>query len=126
MTRIEREFELLRTAYPNAILDPSRQWVEVPDFPLPDGRYPSPSVRVRMALTAAYPDVAPDNFFVPAGFVLRDGGSPSNYSDVEKFGGRWGQFSWHPRTWRAAPDPERGDSLCTFFNSVRKRLEEGS
>lgn len=125
MHRIERELELLKAQFPNAILSPQRDWVEVPDFSLPDNLYDREAVRVRMPLSPAYPDAAPDNFFVFPGLALRGGGTLDGYASCGKFGEMWGQFSWHPRLWRAAAEIERGDNMATFFNSIRKRIEEG-
>lgn len=125
MKRIEDEFRILKELYPSAQLSPQEDWVEVPDFPLLTGLYNRDSTRVRMPLTQAYPDAAPDNFYVPVGLRLRGGAALDNYSEIPRFGELWGQFSWHPKRWRAAPKPDLGDSMATFFNSIRKRLEEG-
>jgi hypothetical protein len=125
MKRIDDEFSILKEFYPSAILSADRDWVEVPDLPLLTGLYNREIMRVRMAIGPAYPDVAPDNFFVPAGLRLQSGAGLDNYSEVAKFGELWGQFSWHPRIWRAAAKPDQGDNMSTFFNTIRKRLEEG-
>lgn len=125
MKRIEDEFRILKELYPSAQLSPQADWVEISDFLLPAGLYNLETTSVRMPLGPGYPDVPPDNFYVPSGLQLRAGGGLDNYSDLPKFGAVWGQFSWHPRTWRAAPAADQGDSMSTFFNSVRKRLEEG-
>lgn len=125
MKRIDDEFRCLREIYPSAVLSAARDWVEVPAYPLLGGLYNCEITRVRMAIGPAYPDVAPDNFFVSAGLRLQSGSALDNYTEVSRFGELWGQFSWHPRTWRAAADPDRGDNMSTFFNTVRKRLEEG-
>jgi E2/UBC family protein E len=122
--RIDLEYEHLKNVYPSAILSAARDWVEIPDFALPN-LYATAITRVRMPLTAAYPDAAPDNFYVPPGFRLKDGQVPNNYADVPKFGETWGQYSWHPQRWRGKAEIEQGDNMSTFFNSVRKRLEEG-
>jgi hypothetical protein len=124
VTRVEQEFAKLAVSFPRAILCPSRNWVEVPDYLLPE-LFNHTTTRVRMPLTPAYPDVPPDNFYVSSGLRLRDGQGLANYSEVGQFGEVWGQFSWHPKKWRAASDIDRGDNMMTFFNSVRKRLEEG-
>jgi len=125
MKRLEEELELLRKLFPGALLSAGADWVEVPEFPLPPGVYNRVTTRVRMPLTQAYPDVAPDNFYVPAGLRLRGDAALDNYSEIPRFGEVWGQFSWHPKRWSAAPRPDLGDSMATFFNSIRKRLEEG-
>lgn len=125
MTRIDEELQHLRNLFPAALLSPGADWVEVPEYPLPPGLYNRENTRIRMPLSQAYPDVAPDNFYVAAGLRLRGGGALDNYSEISRFGEVWGQFSWHPKRWSAAPRPEVGDSMRTFFNSIRKRLEEG-
>lgn len=125
MKRIEEEFALLKSEYPNAALSPAGDWCEVPDFPLSPGVYNRETTRVRMPLTPAYPDAAPDNFYVPPGLALSTGAGLNNYSEISRFGEMWGQFSWHPKQWRASTIPEKGDNMLTFFNTVRKRLEEG-
>lgn len=124
MARVEQEFARLTLAFPKAILSPSRDWVEVPDYALPD-LFCHVTTRLRMPLSPAYPDVPPDNFFVSPGLRLKDGQGLNNYSEVRQFGEVWGQFSWHPKKWRAAAEIDRGDNMLTFFNSIRKRLEEG-
>lgn len=125
MKRIDDEFRILKEMYPSAELSPQGDWVEVPNFPLTIGLYNRETTRVRMPLTPAYPDAPPDNFYVPAGLRLQGGAALDNYSEIPRFGELWGQFSWHPKRWNAAPRPDLGDSMATFFNSIRKRLEEG-
>lgn len=125
MKRIEDEFCILKEVYPSAELSAQGDWVEVRDFPLPAGLYNRAMTRVRMPLGPGYPDVPPDNFYVPSGLRLCAGGGLDNYSELPKFGAVWGQFSWHPKRWSATPRPDLGDSMSTFFNSIRKRLEEG-
>lgn len=125
MKRVEEELALLRRDFPAAGLSEVGDWVEIPEYPLPPGLYNREATRVRMPLSPAYPDVAPDNFYVVAGLRLRSGAALDNYGEISRFGELWGQFSWHPKRWTAAARPEQGDNMSTFFNTIRKRFEEG-
>lgn len=125
MTRLEEEFSLLKESFPCAVLAPQRDSVEISDFMLPDRIYQVPRVRLKIPLTPAYPDAAPDNFYVSPALRLIDGSSLNNYSESHRDGEVWGQFSWHQKAWRAGATVDGGDNLLTFLNTVRKRLEEG-
>ena len=125
MDRIDAEYAHLKLEYGTALLSPAREWVEVPDYPLPAGLFAPAAVRVRMPLSRAYPEVAPDNFYTSPGLKLAGGQPLNNYPDTPRWGETWGQFSWHPKRWFSKANLREGDNMRTFFNSIRQRLEEG-
>ena len=82
------------------------------------------TVNVLFVVPVGYPAAQPDCFWVePAGFRLTNGTTPQNTNDGNAIPGdtvgrstTW--FSWHLQSW----NPNR-DSLKTFFDVIKARLD---
>lgn len=104
---------------------PNLDWVLFKSFPLPQG-WDRERTELLAIIPAGYPTTPPENFYVPDGLRLANGHAPGNYSEGQTvLGGRWAQFSYHPKTWEPAPVPKEGDNLLTFLLMVERRLQEG-
>jgi len=79
-------------------------------------------VTITFVAPPGYPSAQPDCFWVsPTGIRLRDGRTPQNTNDanpVPEAGPKGTWFSWHVQSW----NPNR-DSLITYFNIIKGRLE---
>ncbi len=116
--------ELLRRRFAAVEHDGNGGWVLLQDVALPAG-WDRACIDVLVLIPPGYPATPPDNFFVPAGFRLGSGQSPSNYSESQSLiGGQWGQFSFHAQEWNPAANVEDGDNLGTFMLAVTRRLGE--
>ncbi len=128
--RVRQEIELLRTKYPNLQRGEKLDWVLLPDYPLPAGRYNREKTKLFFLITSGYPLTAIDNFFVEAGLLFANGqgGIPAYREGSTPSGaplpvpGNWGWFSWHPNAWRPAATIEGGDNLLTFLRAVNMCL----
>ena len=116
---------MLRQHYPSLEHGEKLDWIYLPEFPLPLGRFNRANSPVLFRLPSAYPQVGPDNFFVDVGLRLKDGSTPPafNANAVSSTGpapkaGDWGWFSWHPQAWRPAATPEGGDNLLVFVRGI--------
>jgi hypothetical protein len=123
--RIQEELRLLRRSHPKIEHGPKGEWVKIPDFPLPAGRFNQTHTTLLFKLPSSYPQTGPDNFFVDVGLRLKDGSNPPAFNANAKSStgpapipGAWGWFSWHPQSWRPAATPEGGDNLSGFVRSV--------
>jgi hypothetical protein len=123
--RLRVEVEFLRKRYPALEHGEQFNWVLIPVYPLPRGRFNKNETRLLFAIPVGYPNTGPDNFFVDGNLRLKDGGAPpafnpnSNSSTgIAPVPGDWGWFSWHPQVWRPAASVEGGDNLETFLTGV--------
>ena len=121
--RVAQELELLRRLYPDA--QAGDNWVLLPTYRLPLGRFNLLETPVLFAIPVGYPNMGPDNFFVDLHLQLAGGGTPPAFtananssSGPAPIAGNWGWFSWHPSEWRPAADPRAGDNLVTFLRGV--------
>jgi hypothetical protein len=121
--RTREEIEVLRQKYPD--LTHGDDWVLIPVFPLPAGRFNKQDSKVLFTIPVGYPNTGPDNFAVDGDLRLKDGASApafnpgSNVSGwVVPIPGDWGWFSWHPQQWRPAATADKGDNLLGFVRGV--------
>ena len=127
VTRIDQELDILRKRYAKHVeCGDNYQWIIIRDFVLPQG-WNFQKTNIMFEIPSAYPVIPPDNFYVDEGLKIKaTNNSPGSYTEgVEKFGKKWGQFSWHiEREWRPHADPEKGDNLLTFVLRAERRLKE--
>jgi hypothetical protein len=92
----------------------------VPDYPLPDGLSP-PSVKLLLKIPPAFPDAAPDMFWVSPQIRTPTGVTPQGTSIETVLGTPWQRFSWHlnPGAWRPGIS-----TLRDYMRCVRARLEK--
>ena len=128
--RVADEIELVRTRHPKLQHGTGRDWVLIPDYQLPPGRYNRSATTLLFLIPAGYPITAIDNFFVETGLrfgngqtgipAYNEGSTPG--SGAPPIPGNWGWFSWHPNTWRPAATIEGGDNLLTYLRGVNMCL----
>jgi hypothetical protein len=123
--RVRAEIDLLRKKFPALEHGEKLNWVLIPAYPLPPGRFNQNQTRLLFAIPLGYPNTGPDNFFVDVILRLKDGGNPLafNANSNSSTGavpilGDWGWFSWHPQSWRPSASIEGGDNLMTFLRGV--------
>jgi E2/UBC family protein E len=127
--RVLREIETIRSKCPALQHGEYLEWVLIPDYPLPAGRYERDQTRLLFIIPPGYPNTAPDSFFVDIHLKLKGGGSPPAFNPGANssagpapVGGDWAWFSWHPQSWRPAAAIEGGDNLMTFLRGVNMCL----
>jgi len=123
--RVGTEIELLRGKYPALRHGSDLNWVLIPEFDLPPGRFNKEKTPLLFSIPVGYPNTGPDNFLVTVELRLKDGGMPPGFnpnsnssSGAAAVSGDWGWFSWHPQSWRPAASIEAGDNLLTFVRGV--------
>lgn len=95
-------------------------WLLVSNYPLPDGYAPR-SVTLLIKLPPAFPDAAPDMFWVSPSVKTVAGASPQGTSAVTLMGGAWQQFSWHLQAGAWQPGVS---TLRDYLRCVRARFEK--
>ena len=124
LERRELELSILKKRYGEIDYGGDLSWVLFKEFGLPSG-WNRIRTELLVLIPAGYPTNPPDNFFVPNGFRLADGGLPANFSENQTIlGASWSQFSFHVKEWTPSSDSNDGDSLLTFILGVERRLEE--
>ena len=127
MARRKQEIDLLQAKYGEIEEGPNLAYVLFKQFKLPEG-WDRKFTEVLVLIPAGYPMTPPDNFYVPQGLRLKNGATPSNYSEGQtQIGRQWGVFSVHIQneTWIPSSDLLEGDNLLTFMIVVvEKRLRE--
>lgn len=121
-----QEIELLRKKYGPLEHGANLEWILFKEFPLPPG-WNRTTTPLLVLIPPGYPMTPPDNFYVPIGFRLASGATPTNYSEpVSHLGQQWGQFSVHVQKeqWNPKADILEGDNLLTFMLGVERRLRE--
>ncbi len=123
--RIAEEIRLLKEKYPSLKHGEGYRWVMISDFNLPEG-YNRKTTRLLFLIPNAYPQAAPDNFYVDPGLKFANENPLTSYSEGAQIPieGSWGCFSWHPEIWQPAAEIKNGDNLLTFIRSVNIRLRE--
>jgi hypothetical protein len=121
--RVRAEIDFVRKKF--SALENGENWVLIPAYSLPAGRFNQSQTRLLFTIPVGYPNTGPDNFFVHVGLRLKDGATPpafnpnSNSSNgAAPIPGDWGWFSWHPQSWRPSASIEGGDNLVTFITGV--------
>jgi hypothetical protein len=127
--RLQKELELLKQRYPELVFLEEGMWVQIPNFPLPDG-WNRKTSDVVFQIPPQYPGGPPYGILVPAGIQFK-GTRPQNYtepSDVRPpFEGEWGKFSWQPSDgqWNPTADIFSGSNLINWVEGFRQRFKEG-
>lgn len=128
--RVSEEIALLKAKYGNLEHNENLDWILVPDFQLPRGRFNKERSRLFFLIPAPYPNAGPDNFFVDGDLRLIDGTNPPGFNQGPNSSngscpipGNWGWFSWHPVSWRPSAKVEEGDNLMTFLRGVNQCLQ---
>jgi len=123
--RVSREIQLVRQRYPKLEQGEHLDWVLIPDYSLPSGRYNKEKSKLHFVIPPGYPNTGPDDFFVDGDLKLKDGGQPpglntgpNSSSGTAPLSGNWAWFSWHPKEWRPAANIEDGDNLSAFLRSI--------
>jgi hypothetical protein len=127
--RVQSEIERVRMKHPSVLHGEQFNWVLIPDYPLPTGRYNKDRTKLLFNIPPGYPNTAADDFFVDGDLRLKDGTNPpglnqgpNSSSGPAPIPGEWGWFSWHPKVWRPAATIEGGDNLLTFLRAVNMCL----
>lgn len=124
--RLDQEIALVQKQYPGVRHGQNYDWVVVEDVPLPDD-YNRDTTDVLIVIPSGYPETPPDNFWVPPGLRLENGGQPDAFNPNHRTheGEEWDRFSWHEDDgWAPSEDVEEGSNLMTFMSTVEERLKE--
>lgn len=123
--RVREEIDLLRQQVPDLKHGDGLDWVLLPCFVLPTGRFNKSTTPVLFKIPSTYPQAGPDNFFVDVDLRMKDGSAPPAFNaNAESSNGpapvkgEWGWFSWHPQGWRPAATIAGGDNLLGFVRSM--------
>lgn len=92
----------------------------VPNYPLP-GSFSPDCAQLLVKLPPAFPDAAPDMFWLSPHIRTKSGCSPQGTSTETLLGQPWQRFSWHllPGAWRPGTS-----TLRDYLRCVRARLEK--
>ena len=92
----------------------------IPSFSLPQG-FSRAMVRLLVKLPPAFPDAAPDMFWVSPDVHTSSGAAPQGTSVETLLGEPWQRFSWHPAqgAWRPGIS-----TLRDYLRCVRARFEK--
>jgi hypothetical protein len=123
MDLLDQQFEELRKTFGQATLrrrGDNTAAIEIKNFPLPEG-WSTPDTSILFVVPAGYPVARPDCFWADANLKLASGQPPANSTPNNQHGGPENRlwFSWHPSSWNP-----NVDSLITYVNVVRRRLQE--
>lgn len=122
--RIRSEFDLLRTAYSDAIYQD--RWILLPGYQLVVG-WSLAIADIAFFLRNPYPGTSPYGIYAPTGLTF-NGKPPNNYAQANPappFPGNWSIFSWEAQEWLPAADPRKGHNLLTWASGIRRRFLEG-
>jgi hypothetical protein len=128
LDRRTAEVELLRKKYSKVDAGAQCEWVIVHSVPLGPG-WNRAETDVLLILTGAYPETAPDNFYVPAGLRLQGGAVPGSMTpgSFSHQGQMWDTFSWHiDNGWSPSSDVKGGSNLLGVMREVERRLCEAN
>jgi hypothetical protein len=122
--RVRLEAAALASAYPGLEIADDDSYVIIPDFRLPKGWVPDRTT-VLIIPPAAYPECAPDGFYLAAQLQRRSGSrlvTPGHYfkhhhNPYADLGYYWYCLEEREGTWQA-----HQDSLLTFVEAIRTYL----
>jgi hypothetical protein len=122
--RLRMEAATLAAAYPGLKIADDESYVFISGFRLPTGWIPD-RASVLIVPPAAYPECAPDGFYLSAKLRRRKGGqlvTPGHY--FRDYHNPYADLGYH---WYCLEDPERRwragqDSLLTFVEAIRTYL----
>lgn len=125
-SRIKEEVELVRGKFPAVQHGGNFEWILLPEFPFPKGRFNKASGPILFALPIGYPQTGPDNFFTDVDLRLADGSMPPGFNANAQssngpapIAGPWGWFSWHPNKWTTTAEISTGDNLLVFLTGIQ-------
>lgn len=128
LERRQAEVELLKKRYAKVDAGPQCEWVVVRGVPLGSG-WNRTETDVLLLFPGAYPETAPDNFYVPAGLRLKGGGQPGAMTPGQfgHQGQTWDVFSWHIENgWSPKADLNEGSNLLGVMREIERRLSEAN
>jgi len=120
---IARQFATLQASYPSSAIvekgDGSYHLI-LKEIPLPEG-WTKQSVEIRFIIPVGYPMARPDCFWTDLDLRLANSAMPvnANPSPMPPDNVTYLWFSWHLQTWNP-----NSDSLVTYVNVIRRRLQE--
>ena len=128
--RVRAEVDAMLSKFPACQHGERWDWVLVPEYGVPDGRFNKQRTKLLFIIPPGYPTTGPDDFFVDGDLRLKDGRTaegfnqgPNSSSGAAPIAGEWGWFSWHPVSWRPAATIDGGDNLMTFLRGVNLCLQ---
>jgi len=122
--RIKTEFDLLCTAYPDAVY--KDRWILLPSYRLTEG-WSLAEAGIAFFLRPPYPGISPYGIYAPTGLTFK-GTPPQNYTQASPpppFPGNWSVFSWEADAWLPGSEPTNGHNLLTWSAGFRKRFLQG-
>ncbi len=90
--RVAREIAMVRERHPGLQYGEQLNWVFIPDYPLPPGRYNKNRTRLLFVIPPGYPNTGPDNFFVDADLRLTGGSNPPGFNPGRIPAAIWRRF----------------------------------
>lgn len=123
MSPIEVQFQNLKQYEPDASLTPlgdGSYLVLIPSIQLPSG-WNKGTTRLLFIAPVGYPFARPDCFWTDQDLRLANGAAPQNsqLNPIPNFPGQYWWFSWHLAAW--SPN---SDTLFTYLNVIKRRLQE--
>ena len=123
MSVFQQHFDRLKERFPTAKYTPRADGsflVAIPDFALIEG-WNKATTTVYFVALPSYPYAKPDCFWTDPDLRLKNGGTPQSATVNNSHGGPesllW--FSYHINAWNS-----NRDSLLTYLNVIRQRLNE--
>lgn len=125
MSRIQREVDLLRSRFPNAVFED--HWVLLPSYEVPPVGWGISAVQVAFPFPPGYPGQKPYGFHVSPILKINNAW-PTNATESKEppFPGSWEKFSWDCEDWDPQGDLRSGSNMLQWALSFSKRLAEFS
>lgn len=123
MTPLQEQFEILKSEFPQATLQPlpsGAALVTLPEFPLLSG-WSQTRTTIKFLAPVGYPFAKPDCFWADKDLRPQTQAMPQNagFNPIPEVPGEHLWFSWHVGQW----NPNR-DNLSTFVHVIEARLKE--
>lgn len=131
--RINEEFELLRSVYPDIqrAMSGQEHWFHIPAYSIPQALGWTPAAMpIAFHAQPKHPGAAPYGIFVPTRVCVH-GQAPNNFNananKAVPFPGRWGVLSWtvQSATWRPKADTRSGSNLLNYALGFIERFQQG-
>lgn len=132
--QLDSEIKRLRQLYTvDVVEEDSVINVVIRGFPT-SGLYNKPTTNLLLRVPRSYPDAGLDMFWTDPELTLRDGGTPANAQQLERYaaldsipdfaGKQWRRFSWHPQSNTPHRWNPNVDNLESYLEFVRKRFSK--
>jgi Prokaryotic E2 family E len=123
MTPLEEQFAILRSEWPEALLEriaDGSHLITIPNLPLPAG-WSKTVIDLKFVAPVGYPFSRPDCFWTDPDLRLANGATPQNTgaNPIPHVGTPQLWFSWHVATWNP-----NSDNLLTYLRVVERRLHD--